>query len=79
MISLYISGNGTKFWYQLTHRNRRNAVLIMHSSGEVTVGLGILHRDNGPAVVWHTGSREWWIHGTEMSEYEYMFFANQNK
>lgn len=43
------------------------------------MGLGILHRDSGPAVVWHTGSREWWICGTEMSEYEYMFFANQNK
>jgi hypothetical protein len=34
-------------------------------------GTDTLHRENGTAVEWGTGTKEWWIDGQELTEEEF--------
>jgi len=37
---------------------------------------GKYHREDGPAVEYSTGHKEWWINGIEMSEQEFKLKKN---
>lgn len=39
-------------------RPNRNSYIITDDDGQ-------LHCDNGPAVVYSTGKKEWWVHGKQ--------------
>ena len=33
---------------------------------------GLLHRDDGPAIEWADGNKEWWLNGKEYTKEEYV-------
>lgn len=38
-----------------------------------------LHRTDGPAVEWHDGTNEYWIHGREYTEEEFCELIKKKK
>ena len=75
MISIQISGRGTKGWrlHWMYHRDNGPAVIYLNNQYQAWWQHGQLHRTDGPARIHIDGSVEYWIKGKQVSEYELMF------
>ena len=40
---------------------------------------GKLHRENGPAIEYASGSKEWWIEGKQLTESEFLAATDAKK
>lgn len=38
---------------------------------------GLYHNENGPAVEWYDGDKEWWIMGKKVSIEEFLLFKRK--
>jgi hypothetical protein len=39
---------------------------------------GVLHREDGPAIEYTNGGKEWWINGKEITEQEFLSRKQRN-
>jgi len=40
---------------------------------------GVLHREDGPAIEWNDGEKEWWLNNKRFSEKEYLEAVKEYK
>ena len=69
--------NGKTVWYihGMIHRTNGPAVEFKHDGGGIQQEWwikGKLHREDGPAVIKKNGKKEYWKHGEEYTEEEYI-------
>ena len=73
MISIQISGRGTKGWRLHWMYHRDNGPAIIYNQYQAWWQHGQLHRTDGPARILEDGTIEYWINGKQLTEYEIMF------
>ena len=63
----YVDTNGTKTWF-------KNGPAIEWANGDKAwLQHGLLHRDDGPAIVHSGDKKEWWLNDKKYSKDEFIF------
>ena len=62
----------TYYYNSKNQHHRKNGPAVITRYYNLWYKNGIIHREDGPAVEWHHGSKEFYLDGKQYSEREYL-------
>lgn len=68
--------NDYRVWFQNGKRHREDGPAVERADGTREWWLnGVCHRIDGPAVIRGDGTMEWWLLGEQVTEQQFLMFA----